>query len=250
MYKMERIPEASTESPENKKAKKKWPKEVVLASAQYFNERSFYNWSFADASSSYMGYLIVGGIMTILLFPLWPDLGKIAVFYLSLYTLIFLVLAAHQLSAIFLRLALYLVIRVFGYEFWILPDIFESDSFVPVLSFQKADDALFGYLFRLVSTFSLPVLLLIGYLAFQIAQDPGVIKEYADVSQQSYHDVVSWGRLKLGVDKEEVVVKNAINYSELISEEDDGLHGAPNDTDAQSATSAEGRESQREEPEL
>ena len=91
MYKMERVPEPATDSPENKKAKKKWPKEVVLAPAQYFSERSFYNWSFTDASSGYMGYLIVGGIMTVLLFPLWPDFGKIAVFYLSLYTLIILV---------------------------------------------------------------------------------------------------------------------------------------------------------------
>ena len=132
--------------------------------------------------------------------------------------------------------------RIFGYELWILPDIFESDSFVPILSFQKADDAVFGYVFRVASTLCSPVLLLTAYLAYLINQDPGVIKEYAEVSQQSYQDVVSWGRLKLGVDKEEVVVKNAINYSELITEDDESLQNATIDDAQQTGADAEDSE--------
>jgi hypothetical protein len=111
-----------------------------------------------------------------------------------------------------LRALLYLVVRPFGYEFWILPEIFESDSFIPIVSFNKADDAWLGWVFRGV------ILLFLGWIVWEVARDPGVIKEYAEVSQQSYHDVVSWGRLKIGVDKEDKVVKNAINYDKILSD--------------------------------
>ena len=91
---MDRKPEPVNDSPDAKKGKKKWPKEVYLSPTQYFDDKAFYNWSFDDPASGYWGYIIVISIMAILLFPVWPDIGKIVVFYMSLYTLIFLVVSS------------------------------------------------------------------------------------------------------------------------------------------------------------
>jgi hypothetical protein len=92
MFRMDRKPViAGGDSPDAKKAKLKWPKEVILSNAMAFSEKSFYYWSFQDKSSSFWGWTIVGIVLFILLFPVWPDAGKIVVFYISLYLLIFLV---------------------------------------------------------------------------------------------------------------------------------------------------------------
>lgn len=88
---MDRKPEPPTESPDGKLTKKKWPKEVVLAHNQVFSDKAFYYWTHREKTSSFWGWLIVSLALAILLFPLWPMLGKKAVFYISLYLLIFLV---------------------------------------------------------------------------------------------------------------------------------------------------------------
>ena len=84
---------------------------------------------------------------------------------------------------------------------------------------------------------------MIVYLAYHINEDPNVIKEYSDISKQGYEDLVSWGRLKIGVDKEEVVVKNAIKYSELLedneTEEDQAQTQRPEDNDANNGKAEE-----------
>ena len=91
MFRMDRKPEPVSDSPDSKKSKKKWPKEVFVANSQVFSEKSFYNWTFKEQSSHLWSYLIVGLVVFILLFPVWPDIGKIITFYISLYLLIFLV---------------------------------------------------------------------------------------------------------------------------------------------------------------
>lgn len=95
MFRLDRKPEPPTESPDGKLVKKKWPKEVVLANNQVFSEKAFFNWTHKEKTSSFWGWLIVGLALCILLFPLWPMLGKKAVFYISLYLLIFLVNLDH-----------------------------------------------------------------------------------------------------------------------------------------------------------
>jgi translocation protein SEC62 len=58
--------------------------------------------------------------LCICLFPIWPYLVKLYVFYLSFYLLTFILFFS------LVRLIIYFVCRLFGYEFWILPEIFEN----------------------------------------------------------------------------------------------------------------------------
>jgi hypothetical protein len=89
---MDRKPDAAnSESPDGKIKVKKWPSEVILSPTQVFNEKAFFYWTHKEKTSSFWGWAIVSMVLAIMLFPLWPMLGKIAVFYISLYLLIFLV---------------------------------------------------------------------------------------------------------------------------------------------------------------
>jgi translocation protein SEC62 len=114
---------------------------------------------------------------------------------------------------ILIRLLLYMVVRIIGYEFWILPDIFD-DALFPLYSFTRAEDDIWGYLFRVI------ILCFIGYLCYEVAKDPAVIKEYAESATQSHDDIVSWGRIKLGIDKVENPLSNAINYDKVLLDEE------------------------------
>lgn len=211
---MDRKVEAPVESPDGKVKVKKWPSEVVLSQTQVFSEKAFFYWTHREKTSSFWGWLIVGLVLGIMLFPLWPMFGKIAVFYISLYLLIFLVkFAITKLAAILLRVLLYMIIRPFGYEFWVLPEIFD-DNFFPLYSFTKAEDGLWGYLFRVF------IFLFIGYLFYEVSRDPTVIKDYVDTAAQSHDDIVSWGRIKLGIDKSENPLGNAISYDKVLIDED------------------------------
>lgn len=70
--------------------------------------------------------------MCITLFPVWPIIVKKGIFYLSLFLLILI------LGFFIIRLVVFIVLRIFGIEFWILPKILEDDdslwgSFSPII---------------------------------------------------------------------------------------------------------------------
>lgn len=64
-------------------------------------------------------FLLVFLILGICLFPIWPYFVKLCIFYISLYLLIFII----ALSIV--RFIIFYFFRLFGYEFWILPELFE-----------------------------------------------------------------------------------------------------------------------------
>lgn len=132
-----------------------------------------------------------------------------------------------------------MVLRPFGYEFWILPEIF-NDELYPLYSFNKADDGIWGYAFRVV------ILLLIAYLFYEVSRDPAVIKEYVDTAAQSHDDIVSWGRLKLGIDREEKPLGNAITYDKVLLEDDADDKNETLTTSSSSGTDAAGAEKSKE----
>lgn len=123
------------------------------------------------------------------------------------------------MAFVVIRLTLYMLVRIFGYEFWIMPDIFMNDAIFPLVTFERADDHIFGFVCRLV------LVLFFGYVFWSVYKEPEILKEYSELSTQSYEDVVSWGRLKLGVDKANITFNNAINYSTSIFEENDEDEG-------------------------
>ena len=80
-------------------------------------------------------WLMIGTVLAILflvLFPIWPYWMK---YYVWLTSLVLLVISVGLLA---LRLVLYSVLSLFGYSFWLFPQLLASasflDSFKPVVS--------------------------------------------------------------------------------------------------------------------
>jgi len=83
--------------------------------------------------------LCVGLAFFFLLFRVWPEWLKLGVWYLSWYTLCFLVITA------IVRAIVWFIIFHIGIDFWIFPNFFIDsdnilDSFLPIFSVVKRDD--------------------------------------------------------------------------------------------------------------
>lgn len=87
-----------------------------------------------------MSNWMTGGLIVLFLlvtcFPIWPNILKLILWYISCTALIVIVLT------ILIRWFMFLFVWIFGYEFWILPNLFDEertvvDSFKPVYSFEK-----------------------------------------------------------------------------------------------------------------
>ena len=61
-------------------------------------------------------------ILAICLFPIWPYHAKLVIFYVSFYALIAIFAFA------LVRFIIYFIVRLVGYEFWVMPEIFENVS--------------------------------------------------------------------------------------------------------------------------
>lgn len=76
-------------------AKKKWPKHLVPAGpkAAKFGEKGFYSWNIPKPRGKLAFFLFLGVLIAIafMLFHMWPMWLKIGIWYVSFYTLIFLV---------------------------------------------------------------------------------------------------------------------------------------------------------------
>jgi len=74
-----------------------------------------------------------------MLFKVWPEWMRLAVWYISWYFLVFLIGTA------ILRVIVWFIIWHFGCDFWIFPNYWADedsilDSFRPVLSFEQRED--------------------------------------------------------------------------------------------------------------
>ena len=63
---------------------------------------------------------VIAAILCLCLFPVWPLVVRKVVFYVSFYLLIAISLFSVA------RLLLYFAFRLAGFEFWVLPDVFEN----------------------------------------------------------------------------------------------------------------------------
>lgn len=107
-------------------------------------------------------------LFSIFLYPIWPFAFKYAVFKVSLYLMIVLLIILVG------RIILYLVVRLTGWSFWILPNLDDETlgffaSFRPLYSFERKKDATFEILLRLVGLIGLAV------LVYFISQEPNVM---------------------------------------------------------------------------
>ena len=101
-------------------AKKKWPRHFMVARAPIFGPKGFYMMQLPKSHKKLTILLIVGVLIVIafMLFSIWPLWLKIGIWYVSFYTLIFL------LGLIIVRFFVWLFLFHFGLDFWLFPNLF------------------------------------------------------------------------------------------------------------------------------
>jgi len=133
----------------------------------------------------------VGLAFFFLLFRVWPDWLRQAVWYLSWYALVFLVA-----TAIIRAIVWFLVFHV-GVDFWIFPNYFIDsdnimDSFWPILSLEKREDMfdIRMLVVRIVSACA------IAYGVQEFLQDPENIESVMSGSTELWDEMYTWGHHK------------------------------------------------------
>ena len=126
-----------------------------------------------------------------LLFRVWPDWLKQGVWYLSWYTLVFLIGMA------IVRAVVWFAIFHIGIDFWIFPNYFIDsdnilDSFWPILEVGKRDDMfdLRMLVVRIVSAIA------ISYGVQEFLADPENIESVVSGSNEIWDEMYDWGHHK------------------------------------------------------
>ncbi|CAD8149495.1 unnamed protein product [Paramecium octaurelia] len=198
--------------------KKKWPRKVSDTKDQTFTNEGFYTWNLVVKSK--MNNLIMAGILLAVfvafLYPIWPFAFKFGVFKVTLYLLVFLV--ALQV----IRLIVYIISRLLGYAFWILPNLNNDSygilgSFKPLYSNYKYTDGKLEISLRLIG------IIAFIFLIYVIVQEPSYITGFQDASSQTIDDILDWGKDKLE-GKQEPLHRRAIpDLSELMKQAEEDL---------------------------
>mmetsp|Transcript_18007 Transcript_18007/g.37482 ORF Transcript_18007/g.37482 Transcript_18007/m.37482 type:complete len:310 (+) Transcript_18007:70-999(+) len=164
-----------------------------------FEESGYYAWIFEgdQTYSNLMTGIVIVGFLACVCFPIWPQFLKVWVWYLSVTFLI------GVFGLCIVRLFLFTTVWIAGYEFWILPRLFDeslgvAESFIPVWSFEKSPKGLGIYRAGLVILFAW----FIHWAVSQPTEFDGMIKAQkgflddlyngnllTDMSQQSKDDI-------------------------------------------------------------
>ena len=134
---------------------------------------------------------VVGLIFFFLLFRVWPDWLKQGVWYISWYTLVFLIGCA------ILRAIVWFAIFHIGIDFWIFPNYFIDsdnilDSFWPLLSCDKRED-MFDVrmlVLRIISAIA------VAYGVQEFLADPENLDMVNKGGQEIWDEMYDWGHHK------------------------------------------------------
>eukprot|EP00943_MAST-04B_sp_MAST-4B-sp1_P000633 g633.t1 len=104
------------------------------------DKKAFYIFEYEGSQSlrNMLSAAVVFVCFALCLFPVWPRFMKAGLWYLSVTFLILLT------GFIIIRLLVWLIFWLLGFEAWIFPNIFDddlsvSDSFKPIFSFERAE---------------------------------------------------------------------------------------------------------------
>ncbi|XP_076472470.1 translocation protein SEC62-like [Babylonia areolata] len=136
----EKKEEKVEEKKEEGKKKKEKRLKLIMTDDQRFldGEENIYVWIYdpANAKTLVIGSLIVLGAIALCLFPLWPEVVRLGVYYLSLAAAGFV---GFILALVVIRLILFCIIWLLTlgrHHFWLLPNLTEDvgffDSFRPL----------------------------------------------------------------------------------------------------------------------
>lgn len=130
---------------EIKQTNKKWvpnkQKPTLIKTKDFtFKPDDYYVWNYNKPSpyASIFGILLIVGIFTVILFPLWPPFMKRGVYWLSM--MLMCLIGGIFVIAI-IRLILYVITLIYGTPLWIFPNLFADvgffESFVPFYEWEK-----------------------------------------------------------------------------------------------------------------
>ena len=109
-----------------------------MSRTREFDETGYFVWLYeGDKTMSHvMTTILIMGFLFCVCFPIWPAFLRLFVWYMSVTFLLI------TFGLITFRGLIFLFIWMIGYEFWILPNLFDEslgfvESFIPVYSFEK-----------------------------------------------------------------------------------------------------------------
>lgn len=169
----------------------KWPKRLCVTSNQNFDEYSFYIITF-DSNKTVSNILMISilvSVVALFMFPAWPLAIKISVWYISV------VFLSIMLIIFFGRLFIFALFWFFGFDFWVLPNLFDEetgviDSFKPLYSIIRRGDDWFMLSVRIFCA-----IFLAGSI-YQLSKTHSA-SDVGQFARQSFLDVLDWGHRKI-----------------------------------------------------
>lgn len=172
-------------------------------------------------------HLATGAVIAVVigftLLPIWPDIAKRVLWYFSVTFLI------ATLAFCLVRFLLFLILWLFGYEFWVFPRLFDEtlsfqDSFKPMYTFEKAPAGQ-GY-------YRIALLLFFGGFIYWATTQPTEFDGYLKAQKDFLDDLYS-GNLLADVaqdhkDNLDKVRGRVPKLEELMKEMDDETEGGSN----------------------
>jgi translocation protein SEC62 len=135
-------------------------------------------------------FLIVGGVLLACMMPVWPYELKLGIWWVSYVLLVI------SVGLILVRLAIYALMYVFGFEFWVFPDLQNDklgviDSFRKLYSIEKRDENVITILVRIALAGCF------GYLAYHVYVTPNAMNDFSEHVQEILKDLFDYGEEKL-----------------------------------------------------
>ncbi|CAH0492244.1 unnamed protein product [Peronospora farinosa] len=151
---------------------------------QDFSPDGYYTWMYEGSKTlrNIMTALLIIGFLIITCFPIWPQWAKVALWYMSVTFLIFVAIF------VVVRLFIFFMLWMIGYEYWLLPNIFDdnlsvADSFVPLYSLRSTDPS--ERIYRIIG--------LVAFTCFSVwvMNQPTDFDEYMELTKQFTDDIYS-----------------------------------------------------------
>jgi len=138
----------------------------------------------------YLG-LAIFLLMFFLLFRVWPEWLRVAVWYVSWYFLVFLIGTA------ILRVIVWFLVFHVGIDFWIFPNYWADedsilDSFRPVLSCDRREDQ-FDWKMGVVRIISVCAM---ANGLNEFVKEPQKLDDFQTGAAEAWNDVFEWGQGK------------------------------------------------------
>lgn len=178
------------ESSSEKKVKK-WPDRLVAVppaqGASPWDEDYFYVIAYEGDRS--LQYVLLGALIVFILmacmFPAWPLWAKLGVWYLATALLVLM------LAIVVVRILVFVMFWVVGFDFWIFPNFFDEyagvlDSFLPFYTFDRRLDSWRELVVRLV------VGVMLAAAIEQISHEHS-FDDFYDFGKMALLDFVQWG---------------------------------------------------------